>query len=57
MHSIHIFFIDTGSNLADQISSEETFDGYVNEDFYPNFKLNQIDDKKVSIVIKRLKNK
>ena len=46
--------MDIGSNLADQISSEETFDSYVNEDFHRNFKLNQIHEKKVSMVIKRI---
>ena len=56
-NAFNSYFIDIGSNLADQISSEETFDSYLNEDVHPNFKLNQIDEKRVSMVIKRLKNK
>ena len=56
-NSFNSYFIDIGSNLADQISSEETFDSYLNEDFHPNFKFNQIDEMKVSMVIKRLRNK
>ena len=50
------YFIEIGSNLADQMSPEETFISYLNEDFHLNFKLNQIDEMKVSMVIKRLKN-
>ena len=56
-NAFNSYLIDIGSYLADQISSEETFDSYLNEDFHPNFKLNQIYEKKVSMVIKRLKNK
>ena len=39
-NAFNSYFIDIGSNLADQISSEETFDSYRNEDFHPNFKFN-----------------
>ena len=50
--------IDIGSNLADEVSYEETFDSYFNGDVHHNFKLNQIiDEKEVSMVLKRLKNK
>ena len=56
-NTFNSYFIDISSNLADQISSEETFDSYLTEDFYPNFKFNQIDENKVSMVIKILKNK
>ena len=45
--------IDSDSNLADQISSEETFDSYVNGDFHSNFKFYQINEKKVSMVINK----
>ena len=46
-NAFNSYFIDNSSNLADQISSEETLDSYLNEDFHPNFKFNQIDENKI----------
>ena len=50
-NTFNSYFLDIGSNLADQISSKETFDSYCNEAFHPNFKLNGISKSLIKVAL------